>query len=88
MKRKAEEAEAKRKAEEAEKEKAAEALRIRAANEALQVGIETHKNHKKRVEEAARAEAMAFEMRRRKLAALGAMLDDPLMQVPEGPGPS
>jgi hypothetical protein len=80
-KRKVEEAEAQKvdaarkvkEAEEAaEKKKVAEALIIRAANEALQVGIETHETHKKQVEEAAWAEAMAFETRRKKLAALGA----------------
>jgi hypothetical protein len=72
----------------AEKECAAEALKIRAANEALQVSIEHHVTHKQRVEEAAQAEAFAFEMHRRKLAVLGAMSDDPLMQATEGPGPS
>jgi hypothetical protein len=40
------------------------------------------------LEEAARAEAFAFEMHRNKLAVLGVTSDDLLMQVPKGPGPS
>jgi hypothetical protein len=97
-KRKAEEAEAKRKADEAEKEKAVqaqaekeEAERIRAANAALQVGVAEHFEHVQRTAEesaAARIKAQALAMRQKKLAKLGVLPYDPLMLVPEGPGPS
>jgi hypothetical protein len=98
-KRKAEEAaEAKRKAKEAEKEKAAqaqaekeEAERIRAANEAMQVGVAAHMDNIQRTAEesaAARMKAQALVTRQKKLAKLGVRPDDPLMLVPEGPGPS
>jgi membrane protein involved in colicin uptake len=98
-KRKADEAaKNKRKAEEAEKEKAAqsqaekeEAERIRAANEAMQVGVAEHMAEVQRTANdaaAARAKEQALATRRKKLVKLGAAPDNPLMQAPEGSGPS
>jgi hypothetical protein len=96
-KRKANEAEA-QKLEAAEKEKAAqaqaekeEAKRIQAANTALEAGIVAHEANKQKMAEesaAARAKAQALATHQKKLAKLGVTPDDPLMQAPEGPGPS
>jgi colicin import membrane protein len=96
--RKAEKAEKKHKADEAEKEKAAqaqaekeEAERIRAANEALKVGVAEHMAEVQRTADdaaAAQMKAQALATRQKKLAKLGVRPDDPLMLVPEGPGPS
>jgi hypothetical protein len=96
-KHKADEAKA-QKLEAAEKEKAAraqaekeEAERIRAANAAMEAGIVAHEANKQRTAEesaAVRAKAQALATRQKKLAKLGVTPDDPLMQAPEGPGPS
>jgi hypothetical protein len=82
----------------AEKEKAAkahaekeEAKNIRAANVAMEAGIMAHEANKKRVaHEAAVAQvkAQALATRQRNLVKIGVPPDDPLMLVPEGPGPS
>jgi hypothetical protein len=95
--RKADEAE-KLRLEAAEKEKAAqaqaekeEAEKIRAANEAMQVGVAAHMENIQRTAEesaVARMKAQALATCQKKLAKLGVRPDDPLMLVPEGPGPS
>jgi multidrug efflux pump subunit AcrA (membrane-fusion protein) len=98
-KRKAKEAETKRLADVAEAERvekarqvkeAEEAERIRAANEAMQVGVASHLAEQKRVADATAAAnaAAALATRQRNLAKAGVRPDDPLMLVPEGPGPS
>jgi hypothetical protein len=95
-KRKAEEAEAKCKAEEKRKAEEAEAQRvedekIRAANEAMKVGVAAHMAEVQVTADdavAARAKELALATCRKKLAKLGVTPDDPLMQAPEGPGPS
>jgi membrane protein involved in colicin uptake len=93
---KADEAEA-QKLKAAEKEKAAqaqvekeEAEKIWAANEAMQVGVADHLANVKRAEEsaAARVKAQAQVTHQKNLAKIGVRPDDPLMLVPEGPGPS
>jgi hypothetical protein len=86
------------KLEAAEKEKAAqtqaekeEAERIRAANEAMKVGVAAHLAEVKRTADeaaAARVKAQALATRQKNLAKIGVRPNDPLMLVPEGPGPS
>jgi hypothetical protein len=98
-KRKAQEAEAKRLADVAEAERvekareikeAEEAEKIRAANEAMQVGVASHLAEQKRVADATAAAnaAAVLATRQRNLTKAGVRPDDPLMLVPEGPGPS
>jgi hypothetical protein len=82
----------------AEKEKAAqtqaekeEAERIRAANEAMKVGVAAHLAEVKRTADeaaAVRVKAQALATRQKNLAKIGVRPNDPLMLVPEGPGPS
>jgi membrane protein involved in colicin uptake len=96
-KRKAEEAEAQR-LEAAEKEKAAqaqakkeEAEKIWVANEAMKVGVAAHLAEVKRMADdtaVAHKKAQALATRQKNLAKIGVRPDDPLMLVPEGPGPS
>jgi hypothetical protein len=95
---KAAEAEEVRKAEEAGKAKAAkdkaeqeEAEKIRAANAAMEAGIVAHKANKQTTAKesaVARAKAQALATRQKKLVKIRVLPDDPLMLVPEGPGPS
>jgi hypothetical protein len=101
-KRKADEAEAKRKAEEAEEakrvakeaaeKKKAEADRMekaRTSQATYEQGIRVVlADQKKSAEQTARINAQALATKKRKLADLGVGPNDPLMQVPVGPGPS
>jgi hypothetical protein len=91
-KRKAEEAEAKRRAEKAlQVEKAEEAERLRAANAAMEAGVAAHLAEVKRAADeatAARVKAQALATRQKNMAKIGVRPEDPLMLVPEGPGPS
>jgi hypothetical protein len=97
-KRKAEEAEeAKKVAEEAAEKKKAEAERAeadrrekaRTSQAAYEQGIRVVlADQKKSAEQTARINAQALATKKRKLADLGVGPNDPLMQVPVGPGPS
>jgi membrane protein involved in colicin uptake len=96
-KHKADEAETLR-LEAAEKEKAAqaqakkeEAEKIRAANEAMKVGVAAHMENLKRTAKesaVAHVKAQALATCQKNLAKIGVHPEDPLMLVPEGPGPS
>jgi hypothetical protein len=86
----AEEAAKKEKVAKAQAEKE-EAKKIRVANAAMEAGIVAHEANKKRTADeaaAARVKAQALATRQKNLAKVGVCPDDPLMMVPEGPGPS
>jgi chemotaxis protein histidine kinase CheA len=74
-----------------EKAEQEEAKKIQAANAAMEAGIVAHEANKQKTAKesaAARAKAQALATRQKKLAKLGVTPDDPLILVPEGPGPT